>query len=295
MSNQNKAYVFALLAVVCWSTVGTAFKLTLYHTDNFNMLLWSVPFALLINILFSIKELNLFFHQSFRDIMLSSIGGFLNPFLYYLILFKAYNILPAQEALSLNYLWPIVLVIFSIPILKQKISITGFIAILISFSGSIFIATRGDFSNFKFSDSHGVLLALSSTVIWALFWIINIYDKRKENIKLTGNFFFGLLYIFIFGIISNKIVIPNIYGIAGAAYIGIFEMGLTFFLWLKALSLSETTAKVSNLIFLSPFLSLIFIAVILNEPLKLSTIIGLILIVLGIFIQRISTKNSPNN
>ena len=35
-------------------------------------------------------------------------SGFLNPFLYYIILFKAYSLLPAQEALSLNYTWPLV-------------------------------------------------------------------------------------------------------------------------------------------------------------------------------------------
>jgi drug/metabolite transporter (DMT)-like permease len=95
-----------------------------------------------------------------------------------------------------------------------------------------------------------------------------------------------MIYLIIYGIINQKIKIPEFYGLAGAAYIGIFEMGLTFFLWLKALSLSSNTAKVSNLIFLSPFISLIIISLILKETITHSTVIGLILIISGILIQR---------
>jgi drug/metabolite transporter (DMT)-like permease len=75
-------------------------------------------------------------------------------------------------------------------------------------------------------------------------------------------------------------------GIAGSVYLGIFEMGITFILWLMALKLSSTTAKVSNLIYLSPFISLILIHFFVGEVILLSTIIGLLFIVGGIIIQQ---------
>ena len=40
--------------------------------------------------------------------------------LYYLILLKAYQLLPAQVAQPLNMIWPVILVFLSVPILKQK-------------------------------------------------------------------------------------------------------------------------------------------------------------------------------
>ena len=75
-------------------------------------------------------------------------------------------------------------------------------------------------------------------------------------------------------------------GIGGSAYAGVFEMGITFVLWMRALSLSRTTAQVSNLVFLSPFVSLALIAVIVGETILLSSIIGLVFIIGGIVIRR---------
>ena len=62
-------------------------------------------------------------------------------------------------------------------------------------------------------------------------------------------------------------------------------MGLTFVLWLSALRASENTARVSQLIFLSPFLSLIFIHFVLGETIATSTYVGLVLIVGGLLLR----------
>jgi drug/metabolite transporter (DMT)-like permease len=77
-------------------------------------------------------------------------------------------------------------------------------------------------------------------------------------------------------------------GIAGAVYVGLFEMGITFVLWLKALKLSRTTAQVSNLIYMSPFVSLVLIHFVVGERILLTTLIGLIFIITGIVIQQYS-------
>jgi len=68
-----------------------------------------------------------------KELLASAVMGFFNPFLYYLVLFKAYELLEAQIAGTLNYTWPIVLVILSIFLLKQRISTWSIVAILISF------------------------------------------------------------------------------------------------------------------------------------------------------------------
>jgi drug/metabolite transporter (DMT)-like permease len=72
---------------------------------------------------------------------------------------------------------------------------------------------------------------------------------------------------------------------------GIFEMGITFLLWSKALKYAESAAKISILIYLSPFLSLIFIHFIVGEKIYLSTILALLLIISGIGIQRLWKEN----
>lgn len=288
METQKQAYTYAITAVLFWSTVASAFKVSLRYLDFLQLLFFAsiASIIVLFLILLIQKKLSLLKKYSGKEYLHSVMLGFLNPFLYYVVLFKAYSLLPAQEAQPLNYTWSIVLVLLSIPLLKQKIRFASILAIFISYFGVFVISTRGDILGFTFTNLYGVLLALGSAVIWALFWIYNIKDKRDEVAKLFLNFSFGFVFILIAMLLSSRMRIPAMVGLLGATYVGLFEMGITFVLWLKALKLSRTTAQVSNLIYLSPFLSLVLIRFVVGEKILPSTIIGLIFIVAGIIIQQ---------
>lgn len=295
MEKQKQAYAYAIIAVLLWATVASAFKISLRYLDFLQLLFYAsiVSIIILFVILLIQGKLNLLKKYSKKDYLHSALLGFLNPFLYYVVLFKAYSLLPAQEAQPLNYTWPITLVLLSIPLLKQKIKLKSILAIVIGFIGVVIIGTRGDLVTLKFSNPVGVLLAVGSSVIWALFWIYNIKDKRDEVAKLFLNFVFGFIFVLIAILLFSKIMIPQINGFLGVTYVGLFEMGITFVIWLRALKLSKTTAKVSNLIYVAPFLSLIVIHFIVGEKILFSTIIGLIFIVAGIIIQQYTSRLRP--
>ncbi len=298
MKNQNKAYFFALLTVALWSTMSSAFKLTLGFMSFDNLLFWSVLFACIsVGILLILSGRYKLLKQLTRQQLIrSAIYGLLNPFAYYLVLFRAYELLQAQEAGVLNYTWPVVLVILSVIFLKQKISRLSILAILISFMGLLVISTKGDILHMNFQNPYGAFLAVGSSIIWASYWIINLNDKREEISKIFINLFFGFLYISVYKLAFSPIETPPLKGLLGAIYIGVFEMGITFVLWLMALKLSTTTAKVSNLIFLSPFIALFFISIFVGEKIHPTTIFGLILIISGIFLQQFkSKKDRPVN
>ncbi len=255
MKNQKQAYTYALTAVLLWSTVASAFKITLRYLDFLQLLFYAsiVSNAVFFAVLLIQKQLILLKTYSRTDYLNSALLGFLNPFLYYVILLKAYSLLPAQEAQALNYTWGIAIALLSVPLLKQKIKFTSVLALIISFIGVVVIGTRGDLTSLKFSDPLAVSLAVGSSGIWALFWIYNTKDKRDEVTKLFLNFTFGFIFILIATLIFSTVMVSLI-GLLGATYVGIFEMGITFVIWLKALKFSKTTARVSNLIYLSPFL-----------------------------------------
>ena len=294
MEKQKSAYLYAAVAVLFWSTIASAFKITLpFYSDVLDLHILHLLFyaslistiALFLHLLFS-KKLNLLKAFSKTDYLRSAAMGFLSPFLYYLILLNAYSILTAQEAMAINWLWPMTLVLLSIPLLRQKIKLKSILAITISFFGVFIIATRGNILGFKFTKPAGVLLALGSTIIWALFWIYNVRDKHDEAVRLFLNFMFGSIFIFLSILLFAKIEMPDLKGILGAAYIGLFEMGITFLLWLKALKLSKTTAHVASLVYLTPFFSLVVISFVVGEKILLSTVIALIFIVGGITLQK---------
>jgi drug/metabolite transporter (DMT)-like permease len=221
-----------------------------------------------------------------KDLFRSASYGFLNPFAYYLVLFKAYDLLTAQEAVVLNYTWPIALVLLSIPILGQRIGLRSIGALIISFMGIVVIVTGGSLKSLSVSDPIGAALALGSSLIWGMYWLLNLRDKREELTKLLLNFAFGFVYVLILAIIADEIHSLSLKGLLGVTYIGTVEMALAFAFWLNALKLAPTTAKVSNLIYISPFLSLIFVSILVGEEIMLSSWAGLVLIVAGIIIQQ---------
>lgn len=297
LTRQGKAYLYAIPAVLLWATVPTAFKLGLRHQDNYQLLSGAslVSAAILFIIILLAGKTSELKHLSVRDLGYSALLGLLNPLGYYLILFKAYAILPAQVAQPLNMVWPIVLVLISIPLLKQRIRFINILAMIISFSGVVIISLQGGTAGLNPDNSLGIALALSTSVIWALYWIFNVKDTKDRVIRLFLNFIFAVIYLLIGGLFHRPWLPGSVEAWLPAIYIGLFEMGITFVLWIKALELSTTTDRVSNLVYIAPFLNLIFVNLILDERIFVTTIFGIILLVSGILIQNLKKANGAEN
>ncbi len=292
--NQRKAYLYAALSILAWSSISTAFKLSLAGLSPFG-LLWIASFTATLFLGLAClgilkRSKGKLFKQFGQNVRLSLLPALLNPFLYYLMLFEAYSRLRAQEAQALNYSWAIVLAMFSIWLLKEKFRFIDLFALLISFLGVWVISAKGAFSSVRFDDAWGSFLAVFTSLIWAGYWIINLKDKRPALTKLFFNFLLGFLFITVYVLVDKPALISHAaklhQGILAALYVGIFEMGLTFLLWFKALEYTRSTAAVSNLIFLTPFISLLFISQVLHESIHPATLIGLLLIVLSNLVQK---------
>ena len=293
MHSAKKAVVYALISVLLWSTVGTAFKLSLRYLSPIELLLFSSLFSCVVLgiILVYQSKWRLIFQCSRNEYLLSILLGFLNPFLYYLVLFKAYDLLPVQQAQPINYTWAITLTLLSIPLLNQKLHWYQVLALVISYAGVFIISTKGKPLDLEFTSLLGVSLALLSTVVWALYWIFNTRNRRDPVVALFINFIFSLPFIIAYYLLAVEPKLVPVKGLIGAAYVGFFEMGICFVMWLLAMKLSNSTARISNLIFISPFLSLIFARYILDESIVSGTYVGLILIVIGLLVQQIKVKS----
>jgi len=288
MTNQGRAYVYAGATVLLWSTVASAFKLALRHLAPVELLLWSsmvsvVVLGLILTVRGRLRDAFACTPAQYRRSLLL---GVLNPFLYYVVLFEAYDRLPAQLAQPINYTWALTLAYLSVPLLGQRLSRRDVVAGLIAYAGVVVLATRGDLSALGVAEPFGVLLALGSTLIWALYWIGNTKDERDGTVSLFLSFLFGLPFVALAAWGTGQLGWPSAGGVAGALYVGVVEMGISFVFWLKALRLSSNTSRIGYLIFLSPFLSLLFIRSVVGEAILPSTPAGLILIVAGLVIQR---------
>ncbi len=279
-----RAKTLAIGAVLCWSTVATAFKIGLKGLSPiiflFYVILSSVIFlSLFISIT---KQWKGFGNIKLTDFSVAIFSGFLNPFAYYLILFEAYDRLPAQVAQSLNYTWPIVLVLMSAFIYKRKIEKNVVWGLLLGFAGVLFVASKGHIFLLSF-DGTGVFLAVFSSLVWATYWIISKASRISPIRFLFINQAVGLIAVFLWiYLFELRINLPDTKSALAALYSGWFEMGITFVMWITALRYASKPEKISHFIFFAPFISLFFIRFFLSEDIYFSTFVGLILIISGV-------------
>lgn len=281
--------MYAIVAVGLWSTVATAFKLSLRYMDPFQLVAYATSVATLVLVLgVGVRGRSGELWRHFRrEPHLFLLLGLLNPCAYYLILFKAYELLPAQQAMSINYTWAITLGLLSVPFLKKPYGVRDGLGALLGYAGVLIIASQGDLLSFRPESPLGVTLALLSTLVWATYWILNTRMQADPLVGLSICFLCALpLAIAACATFSalRPVAVP---GLLGATYVGLFEMGITFAIWLSALKTARNIAGISNLIFLSPFLSLVLISMVLGEAIVPATYGGLALILTGTLVQQL--------
>lgn len=295
MKTVNQAIVYAFIAVLSWSTVATAFKVALNYLSHFEMLFVACLTSLLIfTLLITIqRKWRLVASLSNLQWAYFALIGMLNPVAYYLVLFKAYDLLPAQVAQPINYAWPIVLLVMLALFTSQPIPKKKYIGMFLSLTGVAMISFGGGgIENMSLSVS-GLVLAALSAVLWATYWMVNNLKKEQadSSVVLFVTFLFGSLYLLI-GTYWVGINLDSLPGVLSGMYVGAFEMGIPFIFFGLAMRKTNNPALINQICYLSPFMSLFFISVILGEHIMVTTYVGLILIVLGIVYNQYFVKSN---
>lgn len=288
MPSETRAMGYALIAVLLWSTVATAFKVALEYVSVSQLMAGASVFSILaLAAVLAIRgELSTGCRRLWKDRNQALRLALINPVLYYAVLFEAYDRLPAQVAQPVNYTWAITLGLLSVPFLGHRLTRWDLIGMLLGYSGVVFISLAG--RNVTGSlDAFGLFLALASTLLWAGYWLLNTRDERPPVIGLFQNFVYALPLLLAWMQLTDGL--PDLAAfpvIASLAYVGVFEMGVTFVFWQLAMHHTNNASRIGTLIFLSPFISLFLIHFILGEPLQLMTFGGLGLIVGGLWLQQ---------
>jgi len=284
--NERSALLFGIGAVLLWSTVATGFKLGLRELAPLD-LLWlgstisCVFFASASAVTGRLRTLTVLPGRTWARY---AVLGLLNPFLYYVVLFEAYDRLPAQIAQPLNYTWAITLALLAIPVLGQRLSWRTLVGMLVSYGGVVVLLAQGRFDGYPELDKVGVALALGSTFVWATYWLATIRDDDDPLVLMTASFLVGAIAIGVACLATHGLPVPTWRRIGYGAWVGLVEMGVTFLLWQQALRRTAHAGRIAQLIFLSPFISLLLIDRVLGEHVRPSSFVGLALIVGGLLV-----------
>ena len=280
--NDLIAISLAAVVVLCWSTVATGFKLGLQHLSVPQLLfastLVSFIFLSIVACFTGIKKL------TWKTIGIGAFLGIINPFSYYLVLFAAYDRLPAQIAQPLNYTHAIVTAILAIPILKQRPTPRIWLGLIVGYLGVAVLVTQGSFTEFSF-DRIGVALALGSALIWGAYWILTVRYSEDAVTLLLIAFATATPCAAIFCLLFDSLPAFNLINLGFGIWLGVAEMGLAFLLWQRALKTATQVSMITPIAYFSPALSLFFIHYVLGEKVPLVTIFGLATLMLGILIM----------
>lgn len=281
----KKSYVYAALAIVLWSTMPTISKLLLGEMDSYVLLLVSSLFAsaalLLVNLLS--KKLRVMRGYSVKDYLRMAVIGLPGVFLYYAFYYAGTERMPASQAFIVNYLWPIMSIVFSCILLKEKMTPRKGIAVAMSFAG-VFTVAGGDVLRFELNTALGVLFCFCAAVCYGLFTALNKKSSYDEQVSMMVAMAVAALPSLAIVIMRGGSLAISPSQIPGILWNGVFTMALANLSWALALA-SGSTAKVSNLAYITPFLSLLWTFFVLKEKIEPLSVIGLCMIVLGIFIQ----------
>ena len=287
----KKNYLYAFLTVSVWSTTAAISKLLLLDIPTLETLAISGFLAFLFLFLRNIKSGNLKKLKEFslKDYGIISTLGFIGLFLYSALYYYGLTELSSQKACILNYLWPIMIVIFSSIILKEKITVLKAAAMLSSFFGIIILSAENLFSPSKGS-FWGILSCIAAAACYGLFSVLNKKFDYDQSIAMMIFWLVTAVCSAVLGCFTEEWVLVSSFQWIGFLWLGIIINAIAYLLWALALKGSEDSSKIANLAYLVPFLSLIVSAILLKEQIELRSFIALVFIVGGILFREFYEK-----
>lgn len=283
----NNPYVLMAMVLIIWGSLSSANKLMMIKIDSYQILFYSfgIAFAALTIINIVNRKIKSVFELRGRDIALLTLYS-IPLFLYNILSTLSVSKIPAMEVSMLSNLNPLMIVLFAVLINKEKINAVKIISILIGMMGVVIIITNGRFISINLTNLAGDLLIIASTIAWALF--SSLGKKCRIDISVAN-----YVYIFISFLLSgismfifSGFVMPGISVIGGLFWIGLFEFVFSYYLWLRALKVASS-ALIASISFISPFITILFIMLLVGERIAWVQIEGLIVILLGVTVQKL--------
>ena len=281
----KKTYFLAALSILFWSTAAAVSKALLGSFSQYQLLCVSALFACTSLLLFSIfsgkwKKIRAL---KFRDILPMVLTGLCGNFFYYVCYYGGTKFMSASTASVVNYLWPIMSVVFACLILKEKVTVRKVIAFGVSFLG-VLIISGSSITALNMDLLTGTVLCVLGAAFYGAFTALNKKFRFDMTVSMMFSFFVSFLLSLAINLCMNVSWNMGAMEVLGFGWNGVFVMAAGSVLWATALNKGDT-AKISNLAYVTPFLSLLWVFLFLHEPIAPTTLLGLAVIVLGILIQ----------
>jgi drug/metabolite transporter (DMT)-like permease len=208
--------------------------------------------------------------------------------LYYVFYYGGTAVLPASQAFVINYLWPIMSVIFACLLLRERVTPIKIVGILLSFAGLI-VAIANELVSFDTGMLFGALLCVLGAISYGAFTALSRKAGYDSSVSMMISYFATFLITGVWLLATNDLPQIGWGQLGGLVWNGAVTMGIANTVWVLALS-GKDTARISNLAYITPVLSMLWLAILLDEDISVYTIVGLGVILLGVLVPLVWEK-----
>lgn len=293
MTNRTKGTILVLICVALWAMIPPAAKFAQSSLDNHQFLFWSslISFICLFATTIFKGKVSEIKKYSKKDWINVLILGLLGTYIYYLFLYLGYKEAKGLEVLVVQYTWPISIVVFSLFLLKEKLTIRKSIAVVLGFVGVLIVLTKGDFSNVHIDNFSVIVLVFLGASSFALFSVLS-KKVQLEPIGVTSIYFLSATIASLFSMFYfSSFAMPSLNEWFPVLLNGIFLNGFSYLLWLNALKATEAS-YLAPFVFITPILSAIYLIILFDEPLEFAYIFGLVCVVVAGLVNSVKTIKS---
>lgn len=282
----KKPYLYAFVAIAIWSTTATVSKLLLHSFTTIQIL--AVCSAMAAVFLFAVNlfsgKLRVLKTYRLRDYLITAGVGLLGTFFYNMFLVFGIGRLLASQAMIINYLWPMMAVVAGCVILKEKMTLRKGIAVAMSFLGVVIVTSNGSLLGFTGGNLLGALMCVLAAVSYGLFVVLNKRLPYESSVSMMLYYIVSTLVAVTCVLISGNLPVLSGIQSLGLLWIGLGDYAIAYVSWALAMKAGQT-AKIANLAYITPFLSLVVAHFALGDPITVWSVGGLLVIIAGIFLQ----------
>lgn len=285
MTESSKGTIYALLAVAMFATLGTGFKMAVTRLDSYSVVVWMGIWATasLFVLLLQSGRVSSIAAEFRQRPLFFPLAGAIGLGVQQILCLRTYELIPASQAVILHYTYPLMMLLLSWLLFREKSGWLAMCCVALGFAGvCVMVVSGGDLGNLRLSI--GVAVALGTAFSFALFCVL----IKHASFPVTAGMFlfnlFGLLFLLCLMPIYPMRWAISLKDMLLLAYLGVFPTAVAFILWNKALRMIPT-GRSSNCALLVPILSLAIISLVLKERIALMQAVGMAIVLTSVFLN----------
>lgn len=278
-----KHYLYAIGAILCWASLPAATGAGLDALSTPELMFYSFGSAA---VFLYLQDVIL--HKTFKlyiPKLKVSLLGMWGIFVYHLVYYIALSMAPLAEGAILATTWSFWIVFFSSLLLFRKIKISLLAIAALGMAGAVLVIGAGKEVSFSLEYMGGYLLALLCGLIWSSFSVALGYVKVSREPMTTFTIYAAILSTALF-FFTGPYELPSAGALFSALYLGCVPLGLSFFLWNRAVT-GGNMVIIGFLSYLTPPLGVLMVALVHRQNISSQVILGMVVIIIASVIGKI--------